>query len=105
MIEPVESLANSMQQVDAVMRLEGFEKSEAMKALDAAILTKRTTVAGAARFLVLHAHIVSARSILASIGPTDARHETIQARCTEQEEALRALAIEMDGAVRVAFGL
>lgn len=95
----------SMQQVDSVMALEGFEKSEAMRALDSAILAGRTTVAGAAQFLVLHSRIVAARAILSSIGPDDERYETIRARCDEQVEALRGLAVDMDGSVRVAFGL
>lgn len=105
MTELVESVAASMQQVDSVMALEGFEKSEAMKALDAAILAGRTTVAGAAQFLVLHSRILAARAVLGSIGPDDERYATIRARCDEQTEALRSLAVDMDGAVRVAFGL
>lgn len=105
MTEQDESVAESMQQVDSVMALEGFEKSEAMKALDAAILARRTTVAGAAHFLVLHSRIVAARAVLTSIGPDDERYGVIRARCDEQVGALRGLAVEMDGSVRVAFGL
>lgn len=99
------TVAESMRQVDALMAFHNFEKTEAMKALDAAILAGRTTVAGAAQFLVLHSRIVAARSVLASIGAEDERYGTIHARCEEQIQTLRAMAVDMDGAVRVAFGL
>lgn len=102
---PAQSLRDGMEQVDAIFGLEGFEPSDGMKALDAAMLAGRATIDDVGRFLGLHARIAGAVSVLQQISHDDPRHAVIAHRLVEQREQLRAMAIHMDGAVRVAFAL
>lgn len=102
---PTRSLRDAMGQVDAIFGLEGFEPSVRMQALDAAMLAGRATIEDVAAFLGLHARITGAESVLRQIGEEDPRHAVIAQRLAEQREQLRAMAIHMDGAVRVAFNL
>jgi hypothetical protein len=99
------ALLASMEQTDAIMALEGFERSAGMRALDEAMLSGRASVRDVRDFLMLHAKLLAARSILAQIGQGDDRRAVIEVRYREQAERLRNMAIAMDGAVRVAFNL
>jgi hypothetical protein len=98
-------LQAAMAQTDAIMALEGFERSPGIEALDAAILAGRASLSDAGQFIALHAKMVGAQSVLAQIGQDDSRRAVIEARYQEQLAQLRSMAITMDGAVRVAYGL
>lgn len=105
MNNPTSQLQAAMAQTDAIMALEGFERSPGIEALDAAILAGRASVSEASQFIALHAKMVGAQSVLAQIAPNDNRRAVIESRYKEQLAQLRSMAITMDGAVRVAFGL
>jgi hypothetical protein len=94
-----------MQQADAIMGIEGFELTERMKALDAAVLAGRATQAEVLAFVKLNATLAGARSVLQAMPENDPRYAVIEQRYEEQRDALRRMAIRMDGAVRVAFDL
>lgn len=94
-----------MQQADAIMGLDGFERSAGMRALDEALLAGRASLQEVSTFIRLQAKMVGAQSVLKEIGQGDSRRAVIEARYQEQLTQLRNLAISMDGAVRVAFGL
>jgi hypothetical protein len=98
-------LADAQHAADGIMALEGFEASPGVQALDAAMLAGRATMDEVLTFLKLHAAITGAESVLAAIGVDDPRYSLIAARKVEQCELLRNMAINMDGAVRVAFDL
>lgn len=98
-------MREAMAQADAIMGLEGFEPTPGMRALDAAMLAGRATTDDVVAFLKLHAAITGAASVLEQLGTDDPRHGVIAQHLTEQHEQLRQMAIQMDGAVRVAFGL
>jgi hypothetical protein len=102
---PEERLKHAMDCADGVMTVEGFEKSAGMKAIDEALLNRRCSLEEARTFLLLHAHVLSAQAVLQHLGNDDPRFEVISQRCQKQTQQLRLMAIEMDGAVRVAFGL
>ena len=99
------SLSKHMQQADAIMRVDGFELTERMQALDAAMLAGRATQAEVLAFVKLNATLAGARCVLQAMPTDDPRHAVIEQRYEEQQDALRRMAIRMDGAVRVAFGL
>lgn len=98
-------LSKHMQQADAIMGIEGFELTERMKALDAAVLAGRATQAEVLAFVKLNATLVGARSVLEAMPGDDPRYMVIEQRYEGQLDTLRRMAIRMDGAVRVAFGL
>jgi hypothetical protein len=98
-------LQAAMQQADAIMGLEGFERSAGMRALDEALLAGRASLQDVSAFIELQAKLVGAQSVLKQIGQGDDRRAVIEARYQEQLAQLRGMAIRMDGAVRVAFGL
>lgn len=103
--EPIHKLRAAMQQADAIMGLEGFEQTAGMRALDQALLAGRASLQDVSAFIELHAKLVGAQSVLKQLGPGDDRRAVIEARYQDQVAQLRAMAIRMDGAVRVAFGL
>jgi hypothetical protein len=104
-IDPTRQLKAAMEQADAIVGLEGFERSAGMQALDNAMLAGRASLKEVGLFVDLHAKMVGARSVLAQLEQGDPRRAVIAARYQEQFEQLRTMAINMDGAVRVAFGL
>lgn len=99
------ALAAAQQAADGIMALEGFEATAGVQALDAAMPAGRATLDEVLTFLKFHASITGAESVLAVIGVDDPRYGVIAERNVEQRELLRRMAIEMDGAVRVAFDL
>lgn len=103
--DTVNKLRAAMQQADAIMGLEGFERSAGMRALDEALLAGRASLQEVSTFIELQAKMVGAQSVLKQIGQGDSRRSVIEARYQEQLIQLRGMAINMDGAVRVAFGL
>ena len=103
--DAVSKLRTAMQQADAIMGLEGFERSLGMRALDEAVLAGRATLQEVSTFIELQAKMVGAQSVLKQIGQGDSRRSVIETRYQEQLAQLRGMAISMDGAVRVAFGL
>jgi hypothetical protein len=98
-------LIAAMEQADAIVGLEGFERSAGMQALDNAMLAGRASLQEVGAFVELHAKLVGARSVLAQLAQGDSRRAVIASRYQDQVAQLRAMAIRMDGAVRVAFGL
>lgn len=105
MSDTADKLRSDMQRVDSIMALEGFERSEGMRALDEAMLAGRASMGEVASFLLLQAKLVGAESVLKQIGQGDERHSVIEERSKQQQEELRRMAIAMGGAVRVAFDL
>ena len=103
--DAVSKLQAAMQQADAIMGLEGFEISAGMRALDQALLAGRASLQEVCAFIELRAKLVGAQSVLGQIGKGDSRRSVIETRYQEQLTQLRGMAISMDGAVRVAFGL
>lgn len=103
--DPTSRLAAAMQQADAIVGLEGFERSDGMQALDTAMLAGRASLQEVGIFVDLHAKMVGARSVLMQLEEGDPRRPVIEERYQQQAQELRAMAIKMDGAVRVAFGL
>ena len=104
-VDSVDTLRAAMQQADAIMGLEGFERSAGMRALDEALLAGRASLQEVSAFIELQAKMVGARSVLKQIAQDDSRRPVIEARYREQLAQLRGMAIRMDGAVRVAFAL
>ncbi len=98
-------MAAVFQQTNAVMALEGFEKTPAMESLQAAVLAGRATLNEVETFVLLEAKIAGARCTLDAIGPSDPRFAVIAERINVHVEQLRAMAVTMGGAVRVAHGL
>lgn len=76
-----------------------------MRALDEAVLAGRASLREVSTFIELQAKMVGAQSVLKQLGQGDSRRSVIEARYQEQLAQLRGMAISMDGAVRVAFGL
>lgn len=102
-------IANDMaaifRQTNAVMAIEGFEKTPAMESLQAAVLAGRATLNEAEAFALLKAKIMGARCTLEATSPNDPRFAVIAERLNVDVEQLKAMAISMGGAVRVANGL
>jgi hypothetical protein len=100
-----QTLQSNIRQANGLMNADGFQESERSKALDAALLSGRATTADVLSFVKLNAALASARAVLETIPASDPRKSVIAERYIAQRAALRDMAIQMDGAVRVAFGL
>ena len=102
-------IANDMaaifRQTNAVMAIEGFEKTPTMESLQAAVLAGRATLNEAEAFVLLEAKIAGTRCTLEAISPSDPRFTVIADSLNVHVEQLRAMAISMGGTVRVAHGL
>lgn len=99
------TMAEIINQNNAIMAFEGFEITPQKRALDAALLAGRATINQTMEFTLLKVNLDAAQSILESIGAGDARHATIMARCAQEREALRSMAQAMGGDVSRAHGL
>lgn len=104
-IKSTMELKAAMEQADAIVGLEGYERSAGMKALDNAMLAGRASLKEVGVFVDLNAKMVGARSVLSQLKQDDPRRAVIESRYQEQLEQLQVMAVNMDGAVRVAFGL
>lgn len=104
-INSTTELKAAMEQADAIVGIEGFKRSAGMKALDHAMLAGRASLKEVGIFVDLNAKMIGARSVLSQLKQDDPRRSVIEVRYLEQLEQLRAMAVNMDGAVRVAFGL
>ena len=102
-------IANDMaaifRQTNALMALEGFEKTPAMESLQAAVLAGRATLNEAEAFVLLEAKIAGTRCALEASGPNDPQFAVTTDQLKAHVEQLRAMAISMGGTVRVAHGL
>ena len=102
-------IANDMaavfRQTNAVMAIEGFEKTPAMESLQAAVLAGRATLNEAEAFVLLEAKIAGTRCTLEAISPSDPQFAVTTDQLKAYVEQLRAMAISMGGTVRVAHGL
>jgi hypothetical protein len=94
-----------IEQVNALMRMEGMEANERSRALDQAMLAGRASLAEVGEFLRLYAKLVAADEVLKVIGTNDDRYEGIVRNRALNREIVREMAVKMDGAVRVAFEL
>lgn len=102
---PPPSMQEMITQTDAIMALEGFEKTPGSKALSEALLAGRATLDETMAFVLLRSKIIGAESVLQSIGRADARYADIEGKRLTHLEQLREEAARMGGAVRLAFDL
>lgn len=85
--------------VDGIMAVEDFPKTEKMRALDAAFIEGRMSLEDQLAFTLLDARIVSARSVLDAIGELDPRHSGIAYTLAAQETQMRNMAQNVGGDV------
>lgn len=100
-----ENVLKAMADVDGIMSMSDFEPTDRMKALDEAMLSGRATLDEVLQFVKLHAVLAGANSVLEVLPQDDPMYGVIEDRSIDQRDALTRMAIKMDGAVRVAFGL